>query len=174
MQVDLPRVRALLRELGYDDVDLPDSLDGAEISAAFETVVAAAYGTCESKGAVSKGACTEFVQLPAPEVSAPPELDIDQLGQAYLQLLGLSAAEAERLGERLDWTTTLIVPLPESANLRLEDVSVDGVTGTLIRPPNHSRYGQEYLLTWVKAGIVYALHGSGSTGQALSIAGSLQ
>ena len=172
MQIDLPHVRALLAELGYDDVELPDSLDGAEISIDFETTVAATYGACEPVGAEAK--CTEFAQMPAPQVSAPSELDVDQLGRAYLQLLGLSAKEAARFSQRVDWTTTLVVPLPSSANLGYRDVSVDGVTGTLVRPPSYSRYAEEYVLTWIKDGVVYALHGTGSTEEALEIAGSLQ
>jgi hypothetical protein len=178
MQIDLPSIRALLAELGYSDIDLPDSLDGAEISIDFGITVAAAYGDCSPDGdeeeAVREGECVEFAQMPTPQVSAPPELDVEQLGQAYLQLLGMSAEEAARFGERVDWTTTLVVPLPRSANLSFRDVSVGGVSGTLIRPPRYSRYAEEYLLTWIEGDIVYALHGTGSTEEALDIAGSLQ
>ena len=121
MQVDLPSARALLTELGYD-VELPDSLDGAQVSIDFEGMVSATYGTCktstsgESGKTGTKKACTEYVQMPAPQVSAPPELDLDQLGRAYLQLLGMSAQEAEAFSQRVNWATTLVVPLPTSAN----------------------------------------------------------
>jgi hypothetical protein len=86
----------------------------------------------------------------------------------------MSAEEAARFSQHVDWTTTLVVPLPPSANLGYRDVPVDGVTGTLIRPPEHSRYAEEYLLAWVKDGVVYALHGTGEVEQALEIANSLQ
>jgi hypothetical protein len=167
MQVDLPRVRTLLSELGYDHVDLPDAMDGAEVSVTFAPMVTAAYGPCQ---AASQDDCTLFIQMPSPEVSTPPELDIDRLGRAYLQMLGLSAEEAVRYGQQVNWTTTLVVPLPESMDLSYRDVFVDGVSGTLIRPP---RYPQQYLLTWVKEGTVYALRGSGETEAVLAIAGSL-
>lgn len=175
MEIDLPRIRLLLSEMGYRDVDLPDTLDGATVGIQFETLVSATYGGCESghDGTWAPG-CVEYAQLPAPRVSAPPELDLDRLGQVYLQLLGLSAEEARQYSERVDWTTTLIVPLPQFTDLRYHDVEVDGVEGTLLRPSPASRYAEEYLLTWVKGGIVYALHGSGSTAEALSIAASLE
>ncbi len=175
MKIDLPRIRLLLAEMGYRDVDLPDTLDGATVGIQFERLVSATYGGCGSShdGTWAQG-CIEYAQVPAPRVSAPPELDLDRLGQVYLQLLGLSAEEARQYSERVDWTTTLVVPLPQFADLRYQDVEVDGVEGTLLRPSPASRYAEEYLLTWVKGGIVYALHGSGSTAEALSIAASLQ
>jgi hypothetical protein len=175
MTIDLPRIRLLLSEMGYHDVDLPDTLDGAAVGIQFESVVSATYGECGSSqdGTWAPG-CVEFAQVPAPRVSAPPELDVDRLGQAYLQLLGLSAGEARQFSERVDWTTTLVVPLPQFANLTYQSVPVDGAEGTLLRPSPSSRHAKEYLLTWIKEDTVYALHGAGSTEEALSIAGSLE
>jgi hypothetical protein len=175
MEIDLPRIRLLLSEMGYGDVALPDSLDGATVGVEFEGLVSATYGGCEVShdgGWVED--CVEYVQLPAPNVSAPPELDLDRLGQVYLQLLGLSAEEARQYSERVDWTTTLVVPLPQFADLHYQSVAVDGVEGTLLRPSPHSRYADEYLLTWVKGDLIYALHGSGSNAEALSLAASLE
>lgn len=175
MTIDLPRIRALLSEMGYRDIDLPDSLDGTTVGIQFEALVSASYGSCPSghDGTWAQD-CVQFAQVPAPDVSAPPELDLNSLGQAYLQFLGLTAEEARQFSERVDWTTTLVVPLPQFANLDYQNISVDGVEGTLLRPSPGSRYAQEYLLTWVKGDVVYALHGSGSTEDALSIASSLQ
>jgi hypothetical protein len=177
MLVDLPRLQSLLQELGYSDVALPASLDGAEIRVDFSTGVKAAYGECRSAGAEegtpALANCTTLVQSPSPVVSAPPELDIDQLGRAYLQLLGMSADEAERFSQHVDWATTLVVPVPQATNLSCQEVNVDGVTGTLIRPPSRDSNGQQYLLAWVKDGIGYALSGSGTSAEALQIANSL-
>lgn len=177
MQIDLPRVRALLAELGYDTVDLPDSLDGARIRVDFSPAVIAAYGECQSGEPGSPDAaqdCTFLIQMPSPDVSAPPELDVQQLGQSYLQLLGMSAEEAARFGARVDWTSTLVVPVPQAMSLEVRDVTVDGVPGTLLRPPRPGSGEQRYVLTWVKNGIVYALDGFGTEEEALDIAGSLQ
>jgi hypothetical protein len=175
MEIDLPRIRLLLSEMGYRDVELPDSLDGATVGIQFESLVSATYGVCDTRdnGRWAQD-CVEYVQVPAPRVSAPPELDLDRLGQVYLQLLGLTVEEARQYSERVDWMTTLVVPLPQFADLRYQDVEVDGVEGTLLRPSSGSRHAEEYLLTWVKGDVVYALHGRGSTTDALSIAASLE
>jgi len=183
MQIDLERIRLLLSELDYKGIELPDSIDGADVSIAFGQTAIAAYGACdpgasewgETVGASDDaGGCTVFAQMPSPSVSAPSELDVDQLGQAYLQLLGLSAQEAAQFSERVDWATTLVVPVPSYASLSYADVKVDGVVGTLIRSPRGSNSRNEYLLTWVKNDIVYALHSVGTVSDAVRIAESLQ
>jgi hypothetical protein len=175
-QIDLARIRALLAELGYQDADLPAALDGAEVSVDFDTLVLASYGACRSdeiEGEYDPAKCTVLIQMPSPDVSAPSDLDIDHLGRAYLQLLGMSEGEAERFSQRVDWTTTLVVPVPQSANLSYQDIVVDGADGTFVRS---SRGGQrtQYMLTWIKGDIVYALSGAGALKDALAIANSLQ
>jgi hypothetical protein len=175
-QIELARIRALLTELGYADVELPDELDGAEVSIAFGTMVSASYGPCSddqaSKGGLAEG-CIEFGQVPAPLLSAPPALDIDRLGSAYLQLLGMSPNEAAQFSSRVNWATTLVIPLPRTTSLGYEDIVVDGVTGTIVRPVPPSTHVDEYLVLWVKNEVVYALHGTGSTEEAIAIANSL-
>ena len=79
-----------------------------------------------------------------------------------------------QFSERVDWTTTLVVPVPSYASLSYTDVKVDGVVGTLVRSPRGSKNRHEYLLTWVKSDIVYALHGVGTVSDAVRIAESLQ
>lgn len=175
--VDLPRVRALLAEIGHDDIVLPDNLDGAKVSAAIPRTVTAAYGHCPM-GEVTEDTmdmnderfgwdCTVFVQLPTPTVSAPAGLNLTELGKAFLQVMGLSEDEAARFSERVDWATTLVVPVPRySAAYR--DVQVDGVRGTLIEQPDGRR--PAYAILWVKDGIVYALSGRGDSNHGLAIA----
>jgi len=183
MQIDLDRIGGLLTELGYAETDLPDSLDGAEIEMNLYPVVTAAYGGCgpdDEEWAQAQGpadfpeGCVVLVQTRSADLSAPPSLDVARLGSAYLQLLGLSADEAARFSQRVDWTTTFVVPVPEYMKLSYEDVTVDGVPGTLIRPSGPSRDEREYLLTWLKDGVAYGLLGAGPIERGLEIAGSLQ
>jgi hypothetical protein len=173
-KIDLPQIRALLAELGYE-AELPDEIDGAEVSVDFDTLVMATYGACRSdeiEGEYDPAKCQVLLQMPSPAVEAPPELDIDQLGRAYLQLLGMSESEARRFSERVDWTTTLVVPVPQSSNLSYREVQVDGVTGTWIASSRRSQ--QQYALTWIKGDVVYSLAGVGSVEDALEVANSLQ
>jgi hypothetical protein len=182
VNVDLPRIRTLLTELGYTDVELPDELDGSQVSVALAPSVVAAYGTCQpntEEWAVAhgpdsfEGDCTVLAQMVSPVVSAPPELDVDVLGQAYLQLLGLSSEEAGRFGKQVDWAATLVMPLPRS-EVTHEEFTVDGVTGVLIRPAVNRLPTDEYSVMWVNDDIVYVLTGVGTDAEARQIANSLQ
>ena len=52
------------------------------------------------------------------------------------------------------------------------EIAVDGVTGTLIQ--NENIYRPEYTLIWIKDGMLFALTGTGNSGEAMEIVGSLQ
>ncbi len=178
LTIDLPQVRALLNELGRSDIKLPDNLNGAEVTASLPRSVRAAYGNClyTSAEAEREGArlanCTLLVQLASPTVSAPPDLDVDRIAEAFLQLSGLTAEEAARFSETVNWSTTLVIPIPRYG-IAYEEVAVDGVTGVLFlqQLEDHPR---EYMLVWAKDGVVYALMGPGAAETALSIANSLE
>lgn len=185
-QVDLQRVQAILDEIGRGDIRLPDEVDGAEVTVDLQPSVTAMYGACKQDLQAARQAghdpddpslprlpnCTTFVQMPSPAVSAPPGLDVAALGQAYLQLLGMTSNEAAQFARNVDWTTTLIIPIPRYGTA-YQDVHVDGVQGTFIQQEleNHSR---QYILMWVKEGAVYAITGPGQLEDALEIASSIQ
>jgi hypothetical protein len=184
-KIDLPRVRAVLDEIGRSDIGLPDEIDGATVEVVLPTAVAASYGICDhtSEAAREAGAdpddpssvrtfCTTLVQMVSPTVSAPPGLDVAGLGEAFLQLMGMSADEAAQFSQQVDWSTTLVIPIPRYG-AEYQDVVVDGVPGTLIRQ-SLEQHAPEYLLIWLKDGIVYALTGPGDGAHALEIAASLK
>jgi hypothetical protein len=173
MNVDLERLRTLFAELGYEDVDLPGTLDRSTVRADFQGVLTAEYGSCGDES-LSMDDCITFLQMPSPRVSVPDRLDVDQLAQVYLELLGLPKQEADRLSERIDWSTTLVLPFPHHVNLTHETVRIDGVKGTLIRSESGYRPAPEYLLTWVKDGIVYAVTGEGDHVRALDLVVTLK
>jgi hypothetical protein len=173
MQVDLPRWQALVRELGYSDVALPKALDGKTVEADLQGVLSVAYGSCEDSSP-PEGDCITFVQMASPSATVPDGLDVDQLGRIYLELLGMPAEEAERLSKQIDWTTTLVLPFPHHVNLTYETVEVDGVEGTLIYSESGYRPTPEYLLTWVKGDVVYAVTGKGDHTEALALIASLR
>ena len=116
--------------------------------------------------------CTTLIQAPSPEISAPPGLDIAGIGEMLLQILGMSPEEAAQFSRSVDWTTTLIIPIPRYGT-EFQDVFVDGVQGTIIMQSMRSELPQ-YLLIWIKDDIVYALAGPGDTALALEIAESLE
>ena len=178
--VDLEQIRTVLRDIGRADIELPDSLDGATVFVDIQAGVQAKYGECEfdleehlKSHQTARGLdCTTFLQIPSPTVSAPPGLDIVQIGEAFLQVTGMSPEEAADFARSVDWTTTLIIPVPRYGSEH-EEVQVDGVTGTLIQQYGY-KMDDGYLLIWVKDGILYALSGPGDSTAALEIASSLK
>jgi hypothetical protein len=171
--VDLPRLKANMTELGQDISFLPESLHRASIVGEVPASVTTIFGSCEAKNfnheekSFEDSGCMTFIQLPSPTVTAPPGLDIDAIAMAYLKASGMGEREAQRFNERIDWSTTLVIPIPSNASSR--DVRVDGVEGILVT----SRYS-EYMLIWVKDGILYALGGVGDSASALAAANSLE
>ena len=183
MTVDRAKAQALLDEAGRGDLVLPESVDGADISVTIPSSVSAAYGTCPKPDVDSSEGgegierrfpdCVILAQIPSPSVNAPADLDINQLAQIGLEFTGMSAEEASAFTSTVDWTSTLVVPIPSNA-AEYEQVTVDGVTGTLIQ--HRSREGEPsmFALFWVKDGIIYAISGRGAnSGQAIEMANSL-
>lgn len=167
LKVNAEHMRALLAEIGRSDIKIPNAIDGAAITVQVPAGVQAFYGDCQTDLAKARQQgfdpdtqsmprlphCTTFVQMPSPTIQAPPGLDIQKIGEAYLQVLGMSQQEAEAFARTVDWTTTFVVPIPRYGTTT-QQVAVDGVTGSLIQQGT-----REYLLLWVKDGTVYALTG---------------
>ena len=184
MTLDRARAQALLNEAGRSDLVLPASVDGAEISVNIPAAVSVAYGTCPRPGTDVPGNteqsatesrypdCVILAQIPSPSVNAPADLDIEALARIALEFTGMSPEEATQLTSTVNWTSTLLVPIPRNAASH-QQVSVDGVTGTLIQRSPDSESPQ-FALLWVKDGIVYAISGLGTNGQqAIEMANSL-
>ena len=188
--IDRAKAQALLDEAGRNDLVLPQDVDGADVSVNIPSSASLAFGTCpepsskseaererqrETQGHGSPGRmyadCIIFAQIPSPEVSAPASLDINKLAQIGLEFTGMTAEEAAEFTSTVDWTSTLVVPIPKNAATN-QQVTVDGVTGTLIERPSDD--APQFALFWVKDGIIYTIGGLGSNSQkALEIANSL-
>jgi hypothetical protein len=163
---------------------LPASIDGQDISVTIPAGVSAAYGTCpapsedgrdDELGGGSRGRryadCILLAQIPSPTISAPASVDVAQLAQIGLEFTGMNAEQAAAFTDSVDWTSTLVIPVPKNA-ATYEQISVDGVTGTLIRRPSDDE--PQFSLIWVKDGIVYAISGLGTNSeQAIAMANSL-
>ena len=115
--------------------------------------------------------CVILVELPSPSVSAPADLNIAQLAQIGLEFTGMTHDQAVAFTQTVDWTSSLVVPIPKNA-ATYEQVTVDGVTGTLIQRPADD--APQFVLMWVKNGIIYAIGGLGTNSQqAMQMANSL-
>jgi hypothetical protein len=184
LTLDRTKAQALLDEAGRTDLVLPASVDGAEISVDIPASASVGFGTCPKPGSDVSGNnehsttqrrypdCIILAQIPSPLVNAPADLDIEALARVGLEFTGMSAAEAAEFTSTVNWTSTLLVPIPRNATTH-EQVSVDGVTGTLIQ--RSSDETPQYALLWVKDGIIYAISGLGANSQqAVEMANALQ
>jgi hypothetical protein len=115
------------------------------------------------------------VQASSPSVDVPPGVNLSQVGEAMLQLLGLSPAEAKHFAQTIDWSSTLVIPVPANAG-SFRDVAVDGVDGVLIemRPSNRGPVRTQYMLLWQKNGVVYGLSGWDDPARGIELANSLK
>jgi Putative zinc-finger len=185
MTLNRDRMQAILQEAGRSDIQLPYSIDGALVAVHIPRTVLTAYGNCpermahhgpppqepggESNLPEEPGNCVFMVQAPSPTISLPPNLNISQVAEAALELAGMSPSEAHSFCQTVDWSSTLVVPVPGSVS-SYQTVNVDGVAGTLISLRSDRN---RYSLLWVKDGIIYSLNGHGDSNRALNLAASL-
>jgi hypothetical protein len=186
IHINLPRTRALLKEIGRQDIVLPDELDSADVTVELPVSVTAIYGKCvyDARTARKTGRdpdeqrsflspdCHVFTQLPSPTISAPPGLDISQTGKAFLMMTGMNSQQANEFSQTIDWSSTLVIPIPNYTSS--QKVSVDGSEGVFVEQTQSHGNQTRYLLIWVKNNIVYALEGQGGLTEALAIAGSMK
>lgn len=181
LTVNRARAQALLNDAGASNLKLPASIDGAVIKVTIPAGIAAGYGECpklteeEESALGSPGRtmlnCIILTEIPSPTVDAPPDLDVVQLAELGLQFTGMTKEQAHAYAQTVDWTSTLVVPIPRNA-AQYKKITVDGVDGYLIqRPPGDST---QYAVVWVKNGIIYAIGGFGDATAALAMANSLK
>jgi hypothetical protein len=182
--VDREKAQALLDEAGRSDLVLPESINGEKISVVIPPVVSVAYGTCpkpqvdgdqsssdELPGRAYRD-CIMLVEMNSPTVNAPAGIDVNELAKIGLEFTGMSSEDAAAFVDTVDWTSTLVVPIPKNAAI-YEQVDVDGVTGTLIQRPADD--APQFALIWVRDGIIHVISGLGSNSdQAIDMANSLQ
>jgi hypothetical protein len=172
MTLDRDRIQAVLDQAGRSDIQIPASLDGSTVAVHAPKLARLLYGACAGKDVPASESCIEFAQVPSPTVSVPPSLNISALAEAGLQVAGMSAAEAHAFCQTVDWSSTLVIPIPQNGS-SYRTVPVDGVNGTLIEAMPHGNFIGRYALIWVKNGIVYSLSGKGQPDKALSATASL-
>jgi len=194
MTINRDRIEMLLDEVGRSDIRIPESANGALIAVHIPKTVLSMYGDCparrghtisdtqsraealaerkiERMAIMNNTNCTYLIQAPSPTVSVPPELKMAEIAEAALQLAGMSPSEAHSFCQTVDWSSTMVVPIPRNTSSS-ETVSVDGVEGTLITETLSQ--GSRYSLLWIKNGVIHSLAGHGNSSDALTLAASLR
>ena len=176
--VERARVETLIDVIGGTDVEIPERLDGARVRVDLFKAVEASYGECwppSEEGDTDWTSCFELRQGPTPMVVSDPELDLGEIAELGLQVAGMSAEEAQAVRRTLDWTSTLVIPLPED-EARHQEIDVDGVRGILMtdfRRARRSDRPPEYAIVWMRQGITYMLIGFGDPGLGMHLADNL-
>jgi hypothetical protein len=83
----------------------------------------------------------------------------------------MSANDATNFTQTVDWTSTLVLPVP-TGTMTYKQVPVHGVEGVLLRDTRSSASGR-YTMTWVDNGIVYAIVSYGDDATAENLATQL-
>jgi len=178
LTVDRARIQALLNIVGRPDLEFPESIDGAKVAVDIPRGVVAAYGDCPKRSSDEVPPetwynCVAVAQFPTPTVITLPELDIAPIAEVGLQLAGMTPEEARAFSRTVDWTSTLVLPLPRDV-ASYENVEVDGVKGVLIQHKPFRNRPASYALLWAKTGMIYSLSGFGNPAYAVPLAESLR
>jgi hypothetical protein len=144
LTVNVENARTLISAAGADPALIPDSLDGA-------TVDVTVYPSISQNW--NEGIA--LMQSPSPLVEYPEDVDTVALGEAFLQVLGMEPGQARRLAKQIDWTTTVLLPIPEDV-ATFNEIRVDGVPGLGLT----SLDGQNSAILWQRDGTVYVLSGA--------------
>jgi len=102
---------------------VPAGLDGATLEVHTYPVVRQTFRRDKLRAFV--------VQSRSPEVSLPATVQLAQLGEIALRMLGMDASEARNVAGRIDWRTTMLVPVPADAGT-FREVTVQGQKGLLV------------------------------------------
>lgn len=187
LKLDRDRLQSILNEAGRTDLQIPASVNGAVLGLRLPAGIVAFYGNCGSLPARLRGihepanndapdsSCVSLMEMPSPVVTAPPQFNstqMAQIAQIALQFLGMNPRQAASFTQRVDWTTTLVLPVIEGQT-SYENIDIAGNDGVLLRPQS-PRSANRFTLMWVEKGIVYGLNGSGNDTIALNLAEQLE
>ncbi len=159
LKIDLEGARAILAASGADPALLPDSLDQQTVS----VTVNKSLGMSWAENNVT------LIQSKSPIVEYPEGVDPTALGKALLQVLGMSEPEASRLAASIDWSSTLIFPIPQDA-ANFQEVTVNGASGLALSSLDNSHSA----IMWQENGVVYMLNGDMTVRELNRIANSVR
>lgn len=174
IRIDTAKLGEIAALLGIENASVPTSWDGRTIEVHAPPIVAMRY---EREG-------SEFALLQSrgPEVVLPEGVDLARLGALGLQMAGMSAVEAELFAGRVDWRSTLLVPIPAQGG-SFREVEVGGRKGLMVSgrrpkstdPDGTSRPGRwQSVLLWADDDRVYAASGPGHGFELLEMAQSIE
>lgn len=150
-QVNVDAMRQVLALTGIEDVTLPDELGQEQI-----TVDVAPWTSQRYQGADWE---LELYQGRSPDVTLPDGVDLAALGRTGLRVLGMSEAQADAVSRQIDWTSTLVVPIPPDIQ-DVRSVTVNDSEGLLVGSSEQG--SQHWMLYWQDGERFYILQAEGA------------
>lgn len=171
LTLDTEKAQSILDTLGINDVQIPQQLNGAKITVNKPAAVMLKYTLKE--GVVA------LMQSRSPEVDLPPGVNLAQMGEIGLRVLGLNKQEAHDFAQKVDWSSTFLIPIPADA-AQVRQVDINGAEGLMVTSNGTMKNGKgpyangETVILWAKNGMVYAMHANVGYGDLLELANSVQ
>ncbi len=168
MTANTQELGSMLELLDLRDVRVPSEWHGRSVTLRVPRMVTMQYVNGERRA--------EFKQAASPEVDLPPGAELAQLGEIALRVLGLDADEARRTASRIDWNSTLLVPVPMDATA-FREITIHGQKGLLVESTKARGSGGAKsggLVLWTEHGRVYALGGNMNAGDLVVMAESVR
>lgn len=159
-------LRRILIEFELDPELIPEDIDGKPFDITVPVGIVQSY---LDKDTLSK---FDLAEMPSPTVSVPDGVDIKALGKTMLQLLGMSSQQAERMSSTIDWTTTLVLPVPTDMMSNMQETNVRGANGLLFWNDPDERHHAAVLM-WQENGHLFVVTGPG-TGDVLAFVEGLR
>jgi hypothetical protein len=162
------KLQQILTSLGIDDLSVPAAIDGQAVTASIAPVVRVAYGDGRRH--------VLLLEARQPQISLPQGIDLAQLAEIALRVLGADRAQAYRIAQGVDWRTTLIVPIPADVS-SFRKVDIEGHPGLLIVTTRKTARGAlpaESRLLWSTGDRVFGLVGNLPPSQLFDMAQSVQ
>ena len=175
---DTAKLQSIVDMLGVADVTIPALLNGATVTVTKPPMVGLVY----RRGDDARAGRVLFMQAHNPEIALPDGVSLPELGELALRVMGMSPDEAHRLAQSIDWTSTLLVPIPANA-ATFREVPVRGVTGLLIMTTGNDggavemggvNIPQGTTLLWSEGETVYAATGNVEGTTLVDMANSMQ
>jgi anti-sigma factor RsiW len=114
----------------------------------------------------------QIAQVRSPSITYPDGLEPRIVGEAGLRLMGLSAADAKRISATIDWTTTVVLPIPASI-AEFREVEIAGSRGVMFWGREQKGQQNTAVLMWEKNDVVYMVSGPNSQEQLVQVAQSM-
>ncbi len=168
-EVERDKAQSVLELLGVTDIALPN-VEKLTVEVDIPSVVLQEYRLPAEGGTETRFAVYQVLN---PTAAVEPAVDPAVFGEAALRALGVPAEEARRLAGSVDWTCTLVIPVPTNL-AAFREVSVDGSAGVLLEEVAEEAGEPMRTLLWQKDDVIYMVAGRLRGSELVHIAESLR